>query len=133
MAHKASHPYSLRIASGFVLRHLRARCVLCRSSKVPAVELVGSSIELFSNRITDSDVFALVDVIMSGLVVVEALYLCVNSVTDEGAAALASLFQVRVTSARVTAHNPMMFITPPLAIRRMHLRVYTHSSGTPED
>ncbi len=66
-----------------------------RSNKVPAIELVGSSIELFSNRITDADVESLVDTIASGLVVVEALYLCVNRVGDAGATALARLFYVR--------------------------------------
>ncbi len=61
---------------------------------MPALELVGSSIELFSNRIKDGDVAAIVDTIVSGLVVVEGLFLCVNNITDAGAGHLARLFQV---------------------------------------
>ena len=55
---------------------------------------MGNSIELFSHRITDADVAAVVDTITSGAVVVEALYLCVNLISDAGAAALARLFHV---------------------------------------
>jgi hypothetical protein len=62
---------------------------------VSAIELVGSSIELFRNRITDADVLALVDTLCSGRVIVEGLYLCCNAITDVGAAALSRLFQVR--------------------------------------
>jgi hypothetical protein len=65
-----------------------------RTNQVPSIELVGSSIDLFSNRISDGDVEALVDTITSGMLVTQGLFLCVNRITDVGAAALARLFYV---------------------------------------
>ena len=62
---------------------------------IPAIELLGSSIELFSDRIVDADVEAMVDTITSGAVTVDALYLWVNRITDVGASALARLLIVR--------------------------------------
>lgn len=62
------------------------------TNKIRGLELLGNSKELFSCKLTDAHVGALVDAILTGSVIVEGLFLCYNLIGDAGAAALARLF-----------------------------------------
>jgi hypothetical protein len=64
-------------------------------SALASVELLGNSKELFTNRVTDADMEALVDALLSTGTPVEGLYLFFNHITDAGATALSRLFHVR--------------------------------------
>ena len=82
------------VAASFACQFRLIQFLVCSAARLPPLELLGSSKELFVNRITDADVEALVHAVLTSGVSVDGLFLCYNHITDRGAAALARLFQV---------------------------------------
>lgn len=70
------------------------RAAIAAESKfISGFELLGNSPELAGDRLTNTDVQALVAAVLSTGTPVKALYLWYNSITDEGVVALSQLFQ----------------------------------------
>lgn len=74
------------------------------------MELLGNSKEHFNNRITDADVEALVDALVSTGTQIEGLYLFYNLITDVGAAALARLFHVGASSTTYITYRGRLYV-----------------------
>lgn len=67
----------------------------CSADTVDEVPLNGNSKTMFNNRLSDKDVEALVDTVVSGAVVLARLDLSFNNISDKGAEHIARMLRVR--------------------------------------